>query len=348
MQTDFPPPRKRATVKDVARAAGVSPGTVSNALSGKRRVDAATQVRINDAIAALGYVPNLAARGMRTGRTGTIAVFSSMPTAVAAGSSRLGFLMEIAASAAVTALESNVALLLIPPIRDPATALATIAFDGAILVEPEAGDPYLSVLWDRGVPTVVIGPAGDRPPLSVDLDYRLMATLLFDHLVELGARRFPLVVGQSERASNAAFREVYLSRCAALGLPATVIALPEADAERGAHLALAAHVADAGAPDGVLVPIDAMATGVMSALREAGLDVPGAVRVATRYDGIRARSETPALTALDLHLDRTADIATRLLVDAIDGRRHAAVESAPAPRLVIRGSTRDPREPGPG
>ena len=77
--------KKRATVKDVARVAGVSPGTVSNALSGKRRVDSQTQARITEAIEQLGYVPNLAARGMRTGRAGTVAIFSSMPVAVAGG-----------------------------------------------------------------------------------------------------------------------------------------------------------------------------------------------------------------------------------------------------------------------
>lgn len=339
MKLDETLPGRRATIKDVARLAGVSPGTVSNALSGKRRVDAATQARITEAISALGYVPNLTARGMRTGRVGTIAIFSSMPTAVAAGSSRLGFLMELAASAAITALDSNVALLLIPPIADPRAALASIAFDGAILVEPEAQDPYLALLAARDVPTVVIGPA-EETPLSVTLDYAHMAGLLFDHLVDSGARRFPLIVGQSARASNIVFEQVYRDRCAALNLAPQVIALPEADGERGAERALTAHIAQLGAPDGVLVPIDAMATGVMTALRGAGLSVPDRVRVATRYDGLRARSETPALTALTLHLDRVADMATRLLVEAIETGTAEATLVAPAPELVVRGSTR--------
>lgn len=334
--------KKRATVKDVARVAGVSPGTVSNALSGKRRVDSQTQARITEAIEQLGYVPNLAARGMRTGRAGTVAIFSSMPVAVAGGQSRLGFLMEIAASAAESAMQNNLALLLIPPIADPATALGTIGFDGAILVEPSADDPYREMLAARGVPTVVIGPTADMPDPAVTLDYRRMAALLFDHLVEVGARRIPLIVGQSARASNMAFREVYLDRCAALGLDPTVIALPEADAELGARRALEAHVAQGGAPDGVLVPIDAMATGAMAALRASGLSVPGDVKVATRYDGLRARSETPPLTALNLHLDQLADLATRLLVDRIEDRDAASPVRAPDPELIVRGATRAP------
>lgn len=335
-------PKKRATVKDVARLAGVSPGTVSNALSGKRRVDSETQARITAAIETLGYVPNLAARGMRTGRAGTIAIFSSMPVAVAAGQSRLGFLMEIAASAAVSAMESNVALLLIPPIADPATALGTIGFDGAILVEPSADDPYLELLAARGVPTVVIGPAEDIPNLAVTLDYRMMASLLCDHLTECGARRFMLVIGQSARASNTIFREVYTERCRSLGMEPEIIAIPEADGETGAQCALHAHIAAKGPPDGVLAPIDAMATGVMAALRSHELAVPQSVKVATRYDGLRARSETPPLTALNLHLDEVANLATRLLVDSIENGALATSLTAPEPALVVRGATRAP------
>lgn len=335
-------PKKRATVKDVAQLAGVSAGTVSNALSGKRRVDSDTQARITAAIDALGYVPNLAARGMRTGRAGTIAIFSSMPVAVAAGQSRLGFLMEIAASAAVSAMENNVALLLIPPITEPATALGTIGFDGAILVEPSADDPYLELLAARGVPTVVIGPAEDMPSLAVTLDYRKMASLLCDHLVESGARRFMLVTGQSARASNIIFREVYTERCRTLGMEPEVIVIPEAAGEAGAQAALEAHIASRGAPDGVLVPIDAMATGVMAALRSHGLAVPQSVKVATRYDGLRARSETPPLTALNLHLDEVAKLATRLLVDSIESGASATSVTAPEPALVVRGATGSP------
>ncbi|NDW00023.1 substrate-binding domain-containing protein [Salipiger sp. PrR002] len=339
MNRDAKPPEKRATIKDVARAAGVSPGTVSNALSGKRKVDSQTQARITAAIEALGYTPNLAARGMRTGRAGTIAIFSSMPTAVAAGQSRLGFLMEIAASAAVTAMERNVALLLVPPIEDPAAALSTIAFDGAILVEPDAQDRYMQLLSARGVPTVVIGPTGDVPGRAVTLDYALMARLLFDHLHESGARDFPLIIGESGRASNVVFREVYEARCAARGLVPRVIAVPEAAAEAGAREAMLGAIGSGARLDGALVPIDAMATGVMAALRQAGLAVPEQVRVATRYDGLRARSESPALTALNLHLDAVADLATGVLVDLLDDVPGEPVLAAPRPELVARGST---------
>src|SRR5690625_4963961 len=64
----------RATIKDVAARAGVSPKTVSNVLNGTFRVTEQTRTKVEEAMAALDYVPNLSARGLRNGRTGMIAV----------------------------------------------------------------------------------------------------------------------------------------------------------------------------------------------------------------------------------------------------------------------------------
>ncbi|EEX15586.1 transcriptional regulator, LacI-family [Citreicella sp. SE45] len=331
--------RRRVTVKDVARAAGVSAGTVSNAISGKRKVDHETRARIDKAIKELGYVPNLAARGMRTGRANTIAIFSSMPTAVAAGSARLGFLMEVAASAAVAALERNVALVLVPPIEHPETALGTIPFDGAIVVEPEVDDPYWKVLRDRGVPVVIIGPPPGAPAPAVRVDHATIATMLIGHLLDCGAREIPLIVGRSQRQSNRVFRETYEARMVAEGLPVRVIEVSEAEGEVGAEAALLAELDAGRSMDGVLAPIDSMAAGAMAALHARGLRVPQDVRVVTRYDGFRARSQTPALTALNLRLDEMAQLATTALLDQLEGMSEPVYLDAPAPELVVRGST---------
>lgn len=333
------PPSRRITVVDVARAAGVSPGTVSNAISGKRNVDDKTRKRIEAAIADLGYVPNLAARRMRTGRANAIAIFSSMPTAVAAGSSRLGFLMEIAASAAVTAIERNTALVLIPPIDDPVKAIETISMDGALIVEPEEDDPVLALMERRGIPTVAIGKPPGSASVYVDLDYCTTAELLIDHLIAVGARNFPLIVGQSARQTNMVFKEVYREKAARAGMPVRIVEVPELTAEDSAAAAISRLIQTGTPMDAVLVPIDAMATGVMRALRRHGLGVPGDVRVVTRYDGLRARTETPPITAVDLHLDAVATAATRILADLIDGKPVPRATAVPGPSLIVRGSS---------
>ena len=64
----------RATVRDVARLAGVSPTTVSNVVNGGVPVSSQTRVKVERALSALDYVPNLSARGLRNGRGGLIAL----------------------------------------------------------------------------------------------------------------------------------------------------------------------------------------------------------------------------------------------------------------------------------
>ncbi len=330
---------RRVKVTDVARVAGVSPGTVSNALSGKRHVNADTRKRIEEAIEELGYVPNLTARQMRTGRSNTIAIVSSMPVAVAAGPSKLGFLMELAASAAVTALDFNSALILLPPIDDPVSALGQLSVDGAIIVEPENNDQVLEALTRRRVPTVCIGATTETDIPNVALDYKRMADLLIDHLFETGATRFPLVVGKSDRQTHRCFRETYLARMKAAGCLPRLIEVAEQEAEEGAANALSEELLQDPTFDAVLVPVDAMATGVMRALRRAERQVPGDVRVATRYDGLRARQEAPPLTAIDLQLDSVASVATKSLLELIEGNSLALSIDAPPPKLIARPST---------
>jgi DNA-binding LacI/PurR family transcriptional regulator len=339
MTEAFERPNKRVTVVDVARAAGVSAGTVSNAISGKRKVDQETLRRIQEAVETLGYRPNLAARRMRTGRANTIAIYSSMPVAVAAGASKLGFLMEIAASAAVAALEANMSLVLVPPVDDPIATLKNISMDGIIIVEPETDDPVLATMQNIGVPTVCVGKPVGSSSAYVDLDYCLMAEVLFDHLIQTGAKNFPLVVGASSRQSNLVFQEVYRRKASDIGMAANVISLPEQSAEESAAVTISKLLTDRVHFDAVLAPIDAMATGVMRALKTQNVRIPDEVRVVTRYDGVRARTEAPALTAIDLKLDVVATTATEVLIEIIDGHKRASVVAAPSPKIVVRASS---------
>ena len=85
--------------------------------------------------------------------------------------------------------------------------------------------------------------------------------------------------------------------------------------------------------------VDVLAVGVLQYLQQAGLRVPQDVMIATRYDGLRARTCTPPLTAVNLHLDEVARQATQLLMARLDGDQGPLCAMAPDPEIVARAAT---------
>src|SRR5438128_5306413 len=193
----------RPRIVDVAREAGVSVTTVSHALNGRGFVDPATRERVKETARKLGYRPNLHAQRLRGGGAHTIVLFSSMPFAVAAGPSRLGFLMEVAAVAAAAALTRGLALVLAPPLEAAQLPLDVLDVDGALVVEPALQDRNVDYLLERGVPIVSVGkqPGAVHAIPYVDIHSATTTRLLLQHLYSQEARRIALVIGSACRNS---------------------------------------------------------------------------------------------------------------------------------------------------
>ncbi len=328
---------RKPTISDLAKAAGVSVTTVSHAFSGRRHVDPQTRERIQRLADQLGYHPSSMARALRSGRSGVIALASSMPFAVAAGPSRLGFLMEIAASAAMSALTRDLALCLIPP-HPSAQSYGAASFDGVMLVEPMRDDPLVRHFEQRKTPIVSIGTVPGRPDIpAVDLRSRETADLLLDHLADQGCRQVAALIGASPRTSQIESAEAYGAFAARHAMRPRLILLDEEDAEATAYSQVLDLLRSDGAIEGIFASIDAFATGAIRAAHEAGRAIPGSLRLVTRYDGLRAKLSHPPLTAVDLHLPAVAEKAVGLLLDQIDGCKQA--EKADLPELVVRASS---------
>ncbi|MGW6569086.1 LacI family DNA-binding transcriptional regulator [Streptomyces sp. NPDC054975] len=343
------PGTRPPTIADVAKAAGVSRTTVSHALNGLGKVDPRTRERIKQVAADLGYRPNLRAQRLRRGEAKAIALASSMPFAVAGGPSRLGFYMEVAAAAAESALLHDYALVLVPPVQS-GSALYAVDIDGAIVVEPDAEDPAVAALKERGLPYVTLGrpvsPAGDAPSGDVpyvDLRGGLVAELLLAHLHEQGARRPALLVGSGRRHSAVDARAAYERLAEEHGWAPLVATAPEAGGEQAGYERCAALLAEHPEIDAVCALVDAFAVGAVRAVRDSGRAVPDDVMVVTRYDGLRARTCEPPLTAVDLHLDRAAADAVTLLLGRLRGGADAGaatlVTTVPEPRVIPRASS---------
>ncbi|MEU9304607.1 substrate-binding domain-containing protein [Streptomyces sp. NPDC048269] len=332
---------KPPTIADVARAAGVSRTTVSHALNGLGKVDPRTRERIKQVAAELGYRPNLRAQRLRHGQAKAIALASSMPFAVAGGPSRLGFYMEIAAAAAESALLHGYALVLVPPVQS-GSGLHSVDIDGAIVVEPDVNDAAAAHLNERGLPYVALGRpvSPDEGAPYVDLHGGLVVELLLSHLYEQGARRPALITGSGARHSSVDARAAYERIAGEYGWAPIVATAPEAGGEQAGYECCAALLCEHPGIDAVCAVVDAFAVGAVEAIRDSGRVVPDDVMVVTRYDGLRARTCGPPLTAVDLHLDRAASDAVELLLGRLRGDvSTVSVVTSPEPRLIARASS---------
>jgi DNA-binding LacI/PurR family transcriptional regulator len=328
---------RRATILDVARHVGMSTATVSNALSGNRPVDDKTRERVRKAAAKLGYRPNVRAQNLRTGRADTIAIFSSMPFAVAGGRARLGYLMEIAGAAAERALQADMALLLVPPLAEGSESLGAFHADGAIVVEPGRNDPGVALLQSRGIPMVAIGrptPEGSLP--YVDCRHYDAARVALDHLNTPGTRQIGLITGAQDRNAHRSAERAYADVIAGLNQKPIVALVDEEGGLEAARLAARALIQAHPKMDAMFVSVDSFAVGAQRGAQELGVDIPGRLRIATRYDGLNARSHE--LTALDLKLDQLGALAVDLLMDVMAGNA-TGPKIGPLPTLIIRKSS---------
>ena len=237
----------------------------------------------------------------------------------------------------MSALTRDIALCLIPP-HPAATGQSEIAVDGVILVEPGRDDPLVAHFEARQTPLVSVGTVPGRPDIpAVDLRSRATATMLLDHLRDRGSRRVATVIGGSTRTSQTETDEAYHAFAIRSGTEPILIALDEEGGEELAYRRSLDLLGDHPEIDGLYLSIDAFASGAVRAARDLGRAIPGNLRIATRYDGLRAKLSEPPLTAVDLHLPEIADAAVELLRRRIEGG--GGQTEAALPMLVPRAST---------
>ncbi|NEB90097.1 LacI family DNA-binding transcriptional regulator, partial [Streptomyces anulatus] len=138
---------RTVTLLDVARAAGVSKSTVSDALQGSGRVAEATRDRVRAVAEELGYRPNSAARRLRRASTGAVGLH------LPATATRLDYYMNLAFGAVERAQEDGLDMVLLAPSGAAGGRIAS-RVDGLLVIDPEPGDSAVPGLLDAGVPVV--------------------------------------------------------------------------------------------------------------------------------------------------------------------------------------------------
>lgn len=326
------------TLADVAKLAGVSIATASKALNGRSQVREETRQRVFSAADQLQFSPNVLARHLLSGRSGTIGLVThdlegrfSIPTLMGAedavGTGRMSVLLCDARGDALRE-------------RHHVQALLGRRVDGLIVVGARP-DPRPSLGRNLPVPVVyAYAPSEDPEDASVISDNVAAGRLAAEHLLACGRERIAVITGDptygaaQDRVTGA--RETL--RKAGLDMLGGA-ALFGAWSEEWGRSATAMVLAQHHDVDAILCGSDQIARGALDTLRERGLDVPGDVAVLGHDNWeILATNARPTLTSIDMNLETLGRRAARLLFDAIEGRPTSGVETVSS-RLVPRGST---------
>lgn len=310
----------RPTIHDVAKAAGVSVTTVSHALNDKGRVDPATRALVVQVVRQLGYRANRHARGLRSGRSGALALLLPVRAGAHADEAlSLDFYMRLATAAAAAAFAQEQALMLLPP-AIVHTGLRGLGVDGGIVVDPSPLDPRVTLLAEQRLPVVTIerdlARPDDRWYVASETDVNTRQVL--DHLAAQGARRIALLVPQTDWGWATETRGAYDSWVREHGVPRLIVPVAMQPGEQNAFVATRRLLEGRKPPDAVFVVAARFIRGVLRAAKAAGCRVPGELLIAAGVDSIQAREGDPPVTALDLHPERQAEAAVEMLLARLD------------------------------
>jgi DNA-binding LacI/PurR family transcriptional regulator len=307
-------------LRDVAARAGVSIKTVSNVVNGYVHVAPATRARVQAAIDMLGYVPNPAARRLRGGRSGVIAL--------AVPELRSPYFAELAGHVVQAAAARGWTVLIdqtdgrAEREHDLVAGLRRHAIDGLILspVGLEAGE----ITRRHGVPAVLLGERTRGWTADhVATDGAAAAGDAVRHLLRVGRRRIaaigapdrPEAVTRQRRLAGyrSALENAGLGLVADPRFEAPVTGLRRADGAAAMEYLLDS----ARGLDAVFCFTDLLALGAMRTLIEQGIDVPGDIAV-MGFDGIEeGRYSNPSLSTIDPNTARIAQLAVDLLAERL-------------------------------
>lgn len=336
----------KVTINDVAKYAGVSIKTVSRVTNNEPSVKQSTIDKVNEAIKALNYQPNLAARNLAGTKSYVVGFIYDNPNAYYIIDMQNGIL---------SACRNKGYELLIHPcdakadsICDELMALVKHArLAGLVLTPPLSEDPKILAALDSIDAHYVRIIAGDESKedscgLTVLVNDRHGAVSITQHLIDLGHDQIGFISGDEQHAST---KERFAGFCDALadnGIPLNpeFVVDGEYSFESGVEGAKALLSATPR-PTAIVACNDEIAAGALFAARLMGVDIPGEISIVGFEDSPFSRQTWPKLTTVHQPNEKIAQIATELL---IAHRRELRQESAKVftPEPVVRDSSASP------
>lgn len=326
------------TLAEVARAAGVSPSTVSHVINGTRPVSAAATRAVREAVEALGYRPNAVARSLARASTNAVGVVMAM------AANR--YFTDIVCAVERACRELDLMVFLVDSGDDPVAELEAVRelyqrrVDGFVLapaVDPERRT--LGYLVEHRLPCVVVDRLVDADLDQVGVTNTASMRALTEHLIALGHRRIGIVGGQPGFPTAIERIEGYRAALEAGGLD-TDESLVAADNQTVDDAARAAErlLRLEPRPSAIVAGNNLSMIGTMRAVRAAGLSVPEELALVGFDDFEWADSFEPRLTVMAQPCEAIGREAASLLARRIAEPHATARTCLLEPTLVVRTS----------
>jgi len=334
-------------LKDIAELAGVSTATVSRALNNPEVVSESARKKIESAIAAAGYMPNINAKRLRTRKAHSILVVSpdvSDP-----------FCASIIRGVENTAAKLGYAVLLGDTQGDIERARTYAGMVGSGHVD---GLLYFGIRWPYELPETLHTQRKDLPIVyicnytidrkpNVGIDNVAAARLAVDHLVGLGHRRVAVIAGLEGHPETTARLRGYQEALASHGLPVAdeLVSYGDFSFESGIT-SCNALLSTSDRPTAIFCHNDRMGLGAVQALWHRGMRVPADMSIVSFDDLEFAKFSCPPLTTIAQPMHGIGVRAVELLQDLIQGNEPNTYSELLPVELIVRESTAAPRVAG--
>lgn len=334
-------PKKRpgVTIKDVARASGVSSATVSRVLSGYEFIRETTRNRVMEAVEALGYVANLQARSLAGGHSQIIGLLVPNLDNGYVGTIMQGIDRELA--------RAYYDVMLYTSHRHPGKesfyvdAIANGLTEGLLLVAPLVPTTYLDALRERHFPYVLIDQTDATENSSVvEATNWQGAYEATRYLSQLGHTRIAFLTGSLVVRSAIDRLQGYKAALVDCDLPFREKLVIEGDFQQQTGFEITKRLLQSvdPLPTAIFASNDLSAFGAMDAARECGLRVPDDISIIGFDDVPQASFVYPKLTTVRQPLEQMGRVAVKMLLEQIENPNHPLQRVALATQLVIRDS----------
>lgn len=330
-------------LEDVARAAGVSPKTVSRVLNDEVNVSESTRAKVRSMIVAMDYRPNLPARSLASNQSFLVANLYDNPSS--------SYLTEIQ-TGVLEACDLHHYSMMVRPLNVEAddflqrveTLILHHRPDGLVLTPPITDHTeLLQRLNERGVPYACISPKERSGTIGVFMDEQQAARDMMVHLLALGHQRIAHVIGHREHGASGWRLAGYRDALADGGLPFDQDLVVQGDFSFASGVAAARQLFSLEQrPTAVFAGNDDMASGVIWAAAEHGLSVPRDVSVCGFDDMPISRQIWPTITTIRQPSHEMGRIAAVQLLEVLRGSGAGRMIEVPY-ALQLRESTADPR-----